>query len=73
MWTNGGDQKTKVTDLLQQLPHRRPVQSWQDVPDEQRIELAFDLFEFGFLWVQRKGGRVGFARLACAGQEIERQ
>lgn len=48
-----------------------PIDAGEEVLDEQRVDLGFDLFELGFFGVQGEGGRVCLAGFAGAGEEVE--
>lgn len=61
----------RQTNLLSESRHRFPIESRQHILDEEWIELDFDLFEFGFFGMERKGQRRGLAGLAGAGEEVE--
>ena len=48
-----------------------PIQPRKHIFDEERVQIDFYLFEFGFFGVEREGRRRGFAGFAGAGEEVE--
>jgi hypothetical protein len=59
------------THFMRQGLHSFPFESGEDVLDEERVDVGFDLLEFCFARVEREGGGGGLACLARAGQEVE--
>lgn len=64
-------EKRKITHFIRDSLHRRPIKTRKDILDKQRIQVEFDLLEFGFLRMERKCCGRGFAGFARASEEVE--
>lgn len=68
MWLK---KKRKITHFIRDSLHRRPIKTRKDILDKQRIQVEFNLLEFGFLRMERKCCGRGFAGFARASEEVE--
>lgn len=69
MWLK--KKKKLITHFIRDSLHRRPIKTRKDILDKQRIQVEFDLLQFGFLRMERKCCGRGFAGFARASEEVE--